>query len=84
MEWGPRMRGGKGGHQGRGIIIIKTGNMQAGSRERMEAYLTGPGDPWHCNTGSAVCGCTVRSLWCVTAPSHKPSNPSTKMEEETS
>ena len=79
MKWAPWMRGGKGGHRGIGIIL-KTGSKQAGSRERLEDYLTGPGDPLHCNTASAVCDCTGRSLWHVTVPAHKLSNPPTKKQ----
>ena len=63
-----------------GIIIIKTGNEQAGRGRRREADLTEPGDPWHCNTGSALSGCTVRSLWYVTALAHNLSNPPTKKQ----
>lgn len=61
------------------IIIIKTRSKQAECRERLEAYLTEPGDPWHCNTGSALPGYTVRSLWFVIAPAHNLSTPPTKM-----
>lgn len=76
----------KDGRWGRGhkvyvcVIIIKTGGKQTESRERLEAYLTEPGDPWHCNTGSALSGCTVRSLWFVTAPAHNLSTPPIKKQ----
>ena len=56
-----------GGSAGYACVIMVKARSKAECRERLEAYLTEQGDPWHCNTGSALPGCTVRSLWFVTA-----------------
>lgn len=56
---------------GEAVIRQEVSHMKVGPT----AYLTEPGGPWHCNMESALSGCTVKWLWCVSALVHSLSNP---------